>query len=469
MKKIGKVLLLIILLVGFSLGGYFLGANSSLDNPLAGIVGGDPHSQEMERIMKNVENYSKIIKRDYIFDYQDEDLETGIYKGLFAGLGDPYSEYYTKEEYDALMEDTSGSFAGIGLVVTAGEDNLITVVSPIEGTPAARAGIRSGDKILAVDGVTYLGSELNEATKAMRGTPGTQVTVTIRKEGTGVLKSEDKTLTRAEINVKTVNAKLLDDQVGYVQVTQFNETTADEFDKALRSLMDQGAEHLVLDLRNNPGGLLDMVIKMADNVLGEGKIVTTVDKQKKEDVATSDKEHIAIPMVVLVNEGSASASEIMTGALKDNNRALVLGKTTFGKGIVQRLYPLGGGKGGGFKLTMAEYLTPKGTHIHEVGIAPDLELDLNEDAKGIGPDFMDQDNQLKAAISLVKTLTGDRVDPAKAKSFDLKPFLPQTEEEASSEPSSSEEGQSSPAQESGQEPASSAQPEEKPQESSSAD
>lgn len=468
MKKIGKVLLLIILLVGFSLGGYFLGANSRLDTPLAGIMGEEPRSQEMERIIKNIENYSKIIKRDYIFDYKDEDLETGIYKGLFAGLGDPYSEYYTKEEYEALMEDTSGSFAGIGLVVTAGEDNLITVVSPIEGTPAAKAGIRSGDKILAVDGTTYLGSELNEATKAMRGTPGTEVTITIRREGTGVLKNEDKTLTRAEINVKTVNAKLLDDQVGYVQVTQFNETTAEEFDQALRSLMDQGAEHLVLDLRNNPGGLLDMVITMADNVLGEGKIVTTVDKQKKEDVATSDKEHIGIPMVVLVNEGSASASEIMTGALKDNNRALVLGKTTFGKGIVQRIYPLGAGKGGGFKLTMAEYLTPKGTHIHEVGIAPDLELDLNEEAKGIGPDFLDQDNQLRAAMALVKTLTGDRVDPAKAKSFDLKPFLPKTGEEASSEPASSEETRSSSGEDSGQE-SSSSQPEEKPQESSSAE
>lgn len=468
MKKIGKVLLLIILLVGFSLGGYFLGANSRLDTPLAGIMGEEPRSQEMERILKNIENYSKIIKRDYIFDYKDEDLETGIYKGLFAGLGDPYSEYYTKEEYEALMEDTSGSFAGIGLVVTAGEDNLITVVSPIEGTPAAKAGIRSGDKILAVDGTTYLGSELNEATKAMRGTPGTEVTITIRREGTGVLKNEDKTLTRAEINVKTVNAKLLDDQVGYVQVTQFNETTAEEFDAALRSLMDQGAEHLVLDLRNNPGGLLDMVIKMADNVLGEGKIVTTVDKQKKEDVATSDKEHIGIPMVVLVNEGSASASEIMTGALKDNNRALVLGKTTFGKGIVQRIYPLGAGKGGGFKLTMAEYLTPKGTHIHEVGIAPDLELDLNEEAKGIGPDFLDQDNQLRAAMALVKTLTGDRVDSAKAKSFDLKPFLPKTGEEASSEPASSEETRSSSGEDSGQE-SSSSQPEEKPQESSSAE
>lgn len=468
MKKIGKVLLLIILLVGFSLGGYFLGANSRLDTPLAGIMGEEPRSQEMERILKNIENYSKIIKRDYIFDYKDEDLETGIYKGLFAGLGDPYSEYYTKEEYEALMEDTSGSFAGIGLVVTAGEDNLITVVSPIEGTPAAKAGIRSGDKILAVDGTTYLGSELNEATKAMRGTPGTEVTITIRREGTGVLKNEDKTLTRAEINVKTVNARLLEDQVGYVQVTQFNETTAEEFDQALRSLMDQGAEHLVLDLRNNPGGLLDMVITMADNVLGEGKIVTTVDKQKKEDVATSDKEHIGIPMVVLVNEGSASASEIMTGALKDNNRALVLGKTTFGKGIVQRIYPLGAGKGGGFKLTMAEYLTPKGTHIHEVGIAPDLELDLNEEAKGIGPDFLDQDNQLRAAMALVKTLTGDRVDPAKAKSFDLKPFLPKTGEEASSDPASSEETRSSSGEDSGQE-SSSSQPEEKPQESSSAE
>lgn len=468
MKKIGKVLLLIILLVGFSLGGYFLGANSRLDTPLAGIMGEEPRSQEMERILKNIENYSKIIKRDYIFDYKDEDLETGIYKGLFAGLGDPYSEYYTKEEYEALMEDTSGSFAGIGLVVTAGEDNLITVVSPIEGTPAAKAGIRSGDKILAVDGTTYLGSELNEATKAMRGTPGTEVTITIRREGTGVLKNEDKTLTRAEINVKTVNARLLEDQVGYVQVTQFNETTAEEFDQALRSLMDQGAEHLVLDLRNNPGGLLDMVITMADNVLGEGKIVTTVDKQKKEDVATSDKEHIGIPMVVLVNEGSASASEIMTGALKDNNRALVLGKTTFGKGIVQRIYPLGAGKGGGFKLTMAEYLTPKGTHIHEVGIAPDLELDLNEEAKGIGPDFLDQDNQLRAAMALVKTLTGDRVDSAKAKSFDLKPFLPKTGEEASSEPASSEGTRSSSGEDSGQE-SSSSQPEEKPQESSSAE
>ncbi len=401
MKKVGKVFILLIALASVGVGGFLLGSHSSQIFALGGAGGSDADDQ---RIVENIDLYRKTIAEDYLFDYTEQDLENGIYKGMFAGLNDPYSQYYTPEEYKRMMEDTSGEFAGVGLVVIAGEDDLITVVSAIANTPASRAGIKTNDKIVEVDGVAYAGSDLNEATQKMRGPENTKVKLTIQRQVDGKTDTLHIELVRQLITVDSVVGKLLEPGLGYVQITSFDENTAAEFKKEWEALEQQGAARFVLDLRNNPGGLLTTSQEIADMLLGEGKIVTTVDNKGKEEVLTSDASQYKEPMVVLANEGSASASEILLGALRDQKRAVSVGEKTFGKGIVQRLYPIGpNGEEGGFKLTMAEYLTPNGEKIHQKGITPDIQVELPADAKGIGPDFLEQDTQLARAIQEVKT------------------------------------------------------------------
>lgn len=392
MKKMGKALMLFILCLSIGAGGFILGRNTEL------IEGGADSTDRMQRIMQNLSSYKKTIDKDFLFEHDDDKLEAGIYKGLFAGLNDPYSEYYTADEYKRLMEDTSGKFAGVGLVITAGEDNLITVVSPIANTPAARAGIMANDKIVEVDGKSYAGSQLQEATENMRGEPGTKVDLTVQRKVNNKMETKHFTIEREMIKVESVVAKLLDNKIGYIQITSFDEETSQEFKDKWQELESQGAEKFVLDLRNNPGGLLSTCEEIADMLLGEGVIVTTVDNKDNKEVSRSDANQLGGDLVVLVNEGSASASEILTGALRDHKRAKSIGQKTFGKGIVQRLYPLGdNGSEGGFKLTMAEYLTPDGEKIHGKGIRPDIEVKLPDNAK-TGPDHLDTDSQLKRAI-----------------------------------------------------------------------
>lgn len=414
MKKGGKVCLVLLLLVACFAGGFYVGNNAQLidvaeEGGLPGPGSAQSTNADNLRIMRNIEAMKKVINQDFIFDYTDEDLEVGIYKGLFSGLHDPYSVFYTQEEFNALMEETSGHFAGVGLEITIGEDNLITVVSPIEGSPAAEAGIRSGDKIVEIDGEAYLGSQLQEAAKAMRGEPGSKVKVTFRR-GT---KDKEVELTRAEINKVSVQTQMLDDGVGYLNIVEFGDQTDKDFVAAVKKLQDQGMQRMVLDLRNNPGGVLDSVVSICDRLLPEGVIVSTQDKAGQEEKFTSDADCYKMPIVVLVNEGSASASEILTGALRDHNRALIVGKTTFGKGIVQRIYPLSAeGIQGGIKLTMAEYLTPNGEHINKKGIKPDIVVEIPDGVETIGPANLSKDTQLLRAIAEVKKLEGIEVDRA---------------------------------------------------------
>lgn len=401
MKKLGKTILLLLLLVSVGSGGFILGQN--MEAEMLDIASEDVETDR--RIMKNIELYRQAIKSDYLFTYKPEDLETGIYKGLFWGLNDPYSEYYTPEEYQRLMEDTSGKFAGVGLVITAGDDNLITVVSPIANTPADRAGVKAGDKIIEVNGTTYTGQDLQEATDKMRGEPNTPVDLTVQRVIQGKTQTSHVRIVREMIKVDTVVSKMLPDNIGYVQLTSFDEDSAKDFEKAWKDLEKQGAKRFVLDLRNNPGGLLDTCEQIADLLLGKVTIVTTVDNKGNEDKSESDDKQFTEPITVLANGGSASASEILLGALRDNKRAKSIGETTFGKGIVQQIYPLGeDGKEGGFKLTMAEYLTPNGEKIHGKGITPDIVVKAPEEAKGIGPSFLEEDPQLKRAIEEVKGL-----------------------------------------------------------------
>lgn len=400
MKKFGKALILVLLLVAVGGGGFILGNN------MQAVPGASTEEQAADRrILKNINLYREAIQSDYLFPYKKEDLETGIYKGLFWGLKDPYSEYYTAEEYKRLMEDTTGKFAGVGLVITAGEDNLITVVSPIANTPAAKAGLKAGDKIVEVDGQAYAGKELQEATEHMRGKPKTSVELTVQRVINGKTQTSHVKLVREMIEVDTVIGKLMPDNIGYLQISSFEQVTAKDFKKEWEALEKQGAKKFIIDLRNNPGGLLTSCEEIADALLGKATIVTTVDNKGKKDASTSDEAQYKEPLVALANGGSASASEILLGALRDNKRAKSVGEKTFGKGIVQQIYPLGeNGKDGGFKLTMAEYLTPNGEKIHGKGITPDIVVKAPEQAKGMGPDFLKEDPQLQRALQEVKGL-----------------------------------------------------------------
>ncbi len=400
MKKFGKALILVLLLAAVGGGGFILGNN------MQAVPGASTEEQAADRrILKNINLYREAIQSDYLFPYKKEDLETGIYKGLFWGLKDPYSEYYTAEEYKRLMEDTTGKFAGVGLVITAGEDNLITVVSPIANTPAAKAGLKAGDKIVEVDGQAYAGKELQEATEHMRGKPKTSVELTVQRVINGKTQTSHVKLVREMIEVDTVIGKLMPDNIGYLQISSFEQVTAQDFKKEWEALEKQGAKKFIIDLRNNPGGLLTSCEEIADALLGKATIVTTVDNKGKKDASTSDEAQYKEPLVVLANGGSASASEILLGALRDNKRAKSVGEKTFGKGIVQQIYPLGeNGKDGGFKLTMAEYLTPNGEKIHGKGITPDIVVKAPEQAKGMGPDFLQEDPQLQRALQEVKGL-----------------------------------------------------------------
>lgn len=354
------------------------------------------------------EKYSKvdyvenIITNEYYKKPDTSKFIDGQLKGLVASLEDPYSAYLTQEEYKMMNEDTAGVFGGIGVIVSPGDDNLITVVSPIVGTPGEKAGIKPEDKIIRVNGEEFLGEEMSKAVKVMKGEPGTEVELTImRKNSKGLNEFLDLKIKRELIKVESVKSDVIEDKIGYIAITSFDELTHKDFVKELNKLENENkVEGLIIDLRNNPGGLLDVCADIADELLGEADIVYTEDRHGKRQYLKSKKGHTELPLVVLVNEGSASASEILSGAIKDNNRGKIVGKQTFGKGLVQTIMKLPDNSG--LKFTISEYYTPNGINIHGVGLEPDYVVELPEDIKGIGLDFMDKDTQLQKALEVLK-------------------------------------------------------------------
>ena len=340
----------------------------------------------------NYEEYKKyskllglkqIIEEDYYKEPKEEELLTGSIRGMFEGLNDPYSRYYTEEEFKELMEQTSGTYAGIGVVIGAGEDDILTVVSPIEGSPAAKAGIKTGDKILKVDGKNITSKELDKATQMIKGEPGTDVTLTIKRDN----KDFDITIKREEIKLQTVKSEVLEDSIGYIKITSFDETTDKDFEENLNSLKEKNIKGLVIDLRDNPGGLLDVCQKIADILIGKGTIVYTKDNKGNTEYLKSGEDSLGLPIAVLINGGSASASEILTGAIVDNKAGVAVGTTSFGKGLVQTVRKLKDGTG--YKLTIAQYYTPNGSYIHGKGIKPNIEVE-------------DEAKQLDSAINWLK-------------------------------------------------------------------
>lgn len=325
-----------------------------------------------------------MVKEDFYQKTDDDKLVTGAIKGMFSGLNDPYSQYYTKEEFENLTQQTSGSFVGIGVYISPSEeDDHITIIAPIEGSPAEKSGIKSGDKILKVDGKVVSAKNSDEAVSMMKGKKGTEVELTI-KRGEQIL---DVKVTRDKIVSKTVDEKVLDDNIGYIKITSFTEHTNKEFESALKTLKQSNIKGLIIDLRDNPGGLLNVCKDIADSLIGEGTIVYTKDNKGNTEYLKSDKDKLGLPIVVLTNEGSASASEILTAAIIDNKAGISVGTTTFGKGLVQSVRGLKDGTG--YKLTTAQYFTPNGEYINGKGIKPTIEE-------------KDEEKQLNVAIDWLK-------------------------------------------------------------------
>lgn len=343
----------------------------------------------------------EVIDDLYLREVDEEDLFEGQIKGMVNALEDPYSIYMTKNEFESFNVSSDGVYGGIGVIVTPGEDNLITVVSPIEDTPGERAGIRTGDKILKVDGKEFFADKMDEAVAIMRGQPDTDVTITImRKDKQDLMDTFEVVIKREIIKLVSVKSGILEDNLGYIRLTSFDKVTSDDFNMHLKELELKGVKGLILDVRGNPGGLLNVSVDIADALLGESTIVYTEDKNGKRQYEKSDKAQTKLPLVLLVDGGSASASEILAGAIKDNDRGSIVGTTTFGKGVVQRIKNLPDGSG--VKVTTSEYFSPEGVNIHGIGIVPDVEVELNEDITNTGMDYLEEDNQLQKAIEILR-------------------------------------------------------------------
>lgn len=333
----------------------------------------------------------------YVEDYDKELAEELMYTGLVAGVGDPYTYYLSTDSLAEQVEKNSGHFVGIGVEIYAGDDGYIVVSSVTPGGPAEAAGILAEDKITEVDGESITGKTAADVSALVKGEEGTDVTLTIFRESTGeVLK---KTVTRQDIQVQTVSWRMMDDNIGYISITNFRENTYNQFKEALDTLEAEGMEKLVLDLRNNTGGLVKSAHEIGEELLPEGIMVYTMDKEGNREDTLCDDVYNDVPMVVLVNGNSASAAEILAGAIQDTGRGELIGTTTFGKGLVQRLFTLPDGSG--LNVTIQKYYTPNGTSIHGVGITPDYEVELPEEYAQQTNIPAEADTQLQKAVEVL--------------------------------------------------------------------
>ncbi len=321
-----------------------------------------------------------------------EQLEDGMYEGLIEALGDPYSEYYTEEELADLIEQTQGTYYGIGAYIGTDTDTQLPVISGvIEGSPAQEADLQAGDIIYKIEGEEVTGLSLEDIVMRIKGEEGTQVTITFVRDGESI----DKTLTRAKIDSPTVAYEMLDGNIGYLQITEFDDVTIDQFNEAFTSLKSDGMQSLIIDLRSNPGGNVSTVTAIAEQLLPEGLIFYMEDKDGNRTEYTCEGANFDLPLVVLVNEYSASASEILSGAVQDAGIGQIIGTQTYGKGVVQNIFQLSDGTA--VKMTVANYYTRGGQNIHGIGITPDVEVEL--DAEAYVEDGTD--TQLNAAIEIL--------------------------------------------------------------------
>ena len=338
-------------------------------------------------LVQTLQTFKTMINQLYIGDIDEESMLEGAIKGYVEGLGDPYTEYLTKEEMEEFTEETNSEYVGIGVYV--GNDivnNTILVVGVIKSSPAEEAGLQIGDIIEKIDGVSYTGEQLDEATKVLKAEEGSTATLTIRRNN----EEKELTVVRRKITVQHVVSEMLENNIAYIQIDSFDANVTTNFEEQITSLINNGATGIIIDLRNNGGGIVDEATGIADLFLDKGEtiLITKSKKENNEEVTKSEIDPIVkdIPVVILVNEATASASEILAGALKDNYGATIIGKQTYGKGVIQTLYTLTDGSG--IKITTEEYYTPNHNQINEVGITPDIEVDITKN----------EDTQLQRAI-----------------------------------------------------------------------
>ncbi len=358
----------------------------------------------------SLQRMADIINTYYYDDVDKQKIYKGAIEGMVDALGDEYSAFIDEEEYSSLMEDLTGEFKGVGVQVTIDpEDNLITVIAPIEDTPAYRAGIKTGDKIIAVDDVPVSLDNYDEAIDMMRGTEEDEtddVKITLVRAETEAV--EDIVVTREVIVTKSVKSRMFDGNVGYIRITNFDENTADDFTYHLNILGGEKLDGLIIDLRGNPGGIIDTTHEIADMLLPKGMFVYFEYKDGSREEYVCDDEYYEFPLAVIVNGGSASASEAFAGAVKDTERGVLVGEKTFGKGIVQTVMPFMYTQKGetAIKLTTSRYFTPKGHCIHGQGLVPDIEIEANPEIENLTYEYINLNNdpQLKAAWDHVTQL-----------------------------------------------------------------
>ena len=346
-------------------------------------------------IEKKLEELDQVIDRYYLNeeDIDTQALEDGIMKGYIEGLDEKYTTYYTEEEYQSLIEETTGEYDGVGMMVSQNMDTMqITVITVFEGSPAEEAGLKQGDILYKVEDEEIGNKEVSLVVKDIKGEPGTWVNVTVYRPDEDAY--IDLKMERRRIETPTVSYEMLDDQIGYIYITSFESVTVGQFTDAVKDLQSRNMKGLIIDLRNNPGGMLTSVCQILDTILPKDQLlVYTIDKNgKKEETRTENDDELNLPMAVVVNDQSASASEIFTAAMQDYEKAVIVGETTFGKGIVQVIIPLSDGSA--VKVTTSKYYTPKGECIHEIGVTPDIEVELDKDSE--------TDTQFDAAIEAVK-------------------------------------------------------------------
>lgn len=398
---------LCILIVGvMTLSGCFLGAYLSSGDQVSDsnyqedkADSGEELSDRYGEIEEKLDMLQQVIDKYYLSDedVSADDMMEGIYKGYVDSLGEAYTVYYTSEEYEQLQESTSGKYSGIGVVVSQNvKTGVITVVRPFAGSPGAEAGLLKDDIVYKVADKEVTGVDVSEVVTWIKGEEGSTVSIEVYRP------SEDKYLTfeveRRTIEVPMVEYKMLDNQIGYVSIYEFEETTSDQFNAAVDDLTAQGMKGLIIDLRDNPGGLVNSATAVLDRILPKNQLlVYTVDKnERKEEEYTEDDTTVDVPITVLINENSASASEIVSGCLQDYDRATLVGTTSFGKGIVQYVLPLGDGSA--IKLTSAKYYTPDGRNIHGIGIEPDVTVEMETGSE--------TDTQLEKAQEIMLEETG---------------------------------------------------------------
>ena len=368
------IVLVVALLVVTNTIAFFAGNVAAVSMPGIGL-----RDMEVKKSLEGIKDVSKFKKlfdiRDKLYltydgEINEDLLVEGAIKGMVNSLGDPYTVFMNKKEFADLLEKNEGSYVGLGIQVGVKDDKIV-VISAFDGSPAEKAGILSGDVILKVNDTEVSGKDMDKAVAMMKGKEKVNVKITLFRESKGTF---DLNVKRDVINMVTVKGEMLDSSIGYINIAMFDEKTSDEFNKVLKSLKDKGMKGLILDLRGNPGGLLTECVNVVSNFVEKGKvIVSTIDKYKNEEKNVS-KGGIALglPLVVLTDEGTASASEIVSGAIRDYKIGTLVGTKTFGKGVVQRIFDAGDGEG--LKVTVSKYYTPNGENIHKIGIAPDIEV-----------------------------------------------------------------------------------------------